>query len=1147
MRRAKFWSVGWKSTVAEIHIEPGELREVRTLQQVVDFLSDELDWPLSSADLEDIVFEYTPEELGIPHDQIPKLTSLRQMRPLVTNQPWGIFFIEFAGPKLPVTPLSRLLRALVTKKRAAGDGSRKTWDLEDLLFIITTDSGDSVELHFVAFFEGDDSKVEIRSLPWRPDQSPEQHLRRLSEELLPRLAWPSESENADVWRANWREAFKLRHGDAIGSSARLAERMAETAHSLRDIIAAALDHEDGSGPFSTLLEEIRHELVADVDAPRFADMCAQTLVYGLLGSRITDPEAFGASPTLSTLPMSNPFLSAFFERIHDQIIELNVDDTKLEQLVADLRTTNVEAILDQFDSTAKGGDPVIHFYEDFLVLYDRKMRADAGAFYTPQPVVEFMVRGVDHILREEFGLEGGVADDAKWADVAQNLSIEVPEGVDPQTRFISMLDPATGTGTFLVEWLEQARRSFQSVNAGGDWPEHLRTVIMPSMHAFELMLAPYAIAHLKVALTVENQGADAVQTNILLTDTLDHPPRDAQFDQLRDPVAVEGQLAGDLKKDEPFTVIIGNPPYDREQRDAAKQSRRKGGVVRHGVPGVDPLLAPILEALAQTGQGVHAKNLYNDYVYFWRWATWQVCEREQKPGVVAFITASSFVEGKSFGSLRSHLRHCFDDLWVVDLGGDGLGATYEENVFDIRTPVAIAIGVNRTSRGSGECKVRYVRLDGSRSEKFAALGRLQLSPEVFAEVDGSGFDNLSPRGVGEYFRWPEVSQLFPWIHSGCQAKRTWPIAPLASTLEQRWGELVGSDPASRSVLLRETRDRKIDSAPGSLFAPRSQPLEPIMKLSSESVPESYARYGYRCLDRQWIIADNRVLDFPRPDLWALASDSNLFLSTLTATRLGSGPVLFASAEVPDMCHFKGSSGAKDVIPVWRDGERASANLTANLIEDWGAAIGSSVEPAAVAEYVYGIGATAAYAARLESEIRHTAGPVRVPITKRQELFSEAVVLGQELLYAHTWGERGNAPQNWTVGMHRATVAEPIGNYPESFSFDVRSEQLVVGSGLLDSVAREVWEFEVSGLKVLRSWLGNRMLDPKGRRSSPLDEINPSEWNLTEELLTLIGILEYTCERTSDAASLLERIIDGPLLMSSDLPTPSDLERKPQKR
>ena len=409
------------------------LRSIRTWPQLLNYFIDELGWPLGDEglledeELEDVTYDWDLEDLGIPQRQDPPIKRVRQIRPLTASQPWGIFFIELAGRRLLITWLRRLLSALVSRKRETRGGDLRSWDLNDLLFVVMTGSGDTIDLNILAFYKVE-GKVEFRCLQWSPAGSSSRHLRRLDTELLPHLAWPHDEQDAAAWQVAWRKPFTLRPGEAISSADRLADRMARTARDLRDQIEEELGDEDGDGPFTELLCETSEQLVADVDEKRFADMCAQTLVYGLLGSRVSDPEGFKASPVLSIVPLFNPFLSAFFERVHGEAAELDLEGSGLEQLIADLRETNVEAILDQFGSTIKGGDPVIHFYEEFLKNYDRKIRAEAGAFYTPEPVVEFMVRGVDELLRSRFGLEMGIADRDTWAQVAERVGFPIHVG-----------------------------------------------------------------------------------------------------------------------------------------------------------------------------------------------------------------------------------------------------------------------------------------------------------------------------------------------------------------------------------------------------------------------------------------------------------------------------------------------------------------------------------------------------------------------------------------------------------------------------------------------------------------------------------------------------------------------------------------------
>ena len=1126
------------------------MRGIRTFAQVFQYLVDDQDWPvelpdqLEEDDLTAVTYDWDPAELGIPAERLKDFKRLQQMRPLTVNQPWGVFFLEFSGPRLRYTPIRRLLRALVTKKRAAGAASRPTWALADLLFVVITGTGNDVEIHLLAFHGSDPQTAEFRSLAWRPAHAPPRHLQRLNEELLPCLAWPTDDSNVESWRKAWWEAFKLPVGQTIKDSTRLADRMARTARDLRTQIREALGKENGSGPFSALMEQIRTQLVSDVNADSFADMCAQTLVYGMLSSRVTNPKDFGSSPIFSTVPVANPFLEALFEQVHDEAVSLDLPGSDLPQLVADLRETNVEAILDQIDSTIKGGDPVIHFYEEFLKQYDRKMRADAGAFYTPQPAVEFIVRAVDEVLRTRFGLQMGIADAASWQEVAERQGFEVPEGVDPDKPFVSMVDPATGTGTFLVEWLRRARKSFLVSDAPDEWPEHLRDRLLPSMHAFELMLAPYAIAHLKVALELHHVGAGDGAMQILLTDTLEHAARQGQFATISDPVADEGERAAKLKESERFTVVIGNPPYDREQRAAGTAGRRKGGVVRYGAESLAPLLNAVTKPMKEAGLGGHLKNVYNDYVYFWRWAIWQATELPQGPGVVAFITASSYLDGVSMGGVRHLLRGAFDELWIVDLGGEGRGALKEENIFDIQTPVAIAVGVRAGSERTEKCEVRYLRIAGTRLEKLAGLQETTLA-EVSKQVPGKRLDRMTPRSENEYNNWPEITELFPWVHSGCQLKRTWPIGESRGLLERRWRTLVHEVSRHRGPLLRETGFRTTTSTPGRLLGAGPR-LRTLRELDQDDQPEGFERYGYRSFDRQWMVADNRLADRPRPELWGARGLHQVFLTSLTSTKLGQGPALTATPYVPDLHHFRGSFGAKNVMPLYRDQKGGESNVPDGLLVALSDGLGIEAAAEDLLAYAYALGGTSAFHSRFNEALAEAAGPIHVPITANPDLFQQAVELGRDLLWWHTWGERFSPKGSSRLPAGQAKEVRSVEGMPDDYDYNSESQTLTVGTGAFAPVSEEAWNFEVSGLRVLRSWLAYRMKTRKGRKSSPLDDIRPTRWTQTNELLLVLSIIEHTIEVTPKAAALLDQIVKGPLVPAADLPTPTPANRKPPR-
>ena len=415
-------------------------------------------------------------------------------------------------------------------------------------------------------------------------------------------------------------------------------------------------------------------------------------------------------------------------------------------------------------------------------------------------------------------------------------------------------------------------------------------------------------------------------------------------------------------------------------------------------------------------------------------------------------------------------------------------------------------------------------------------------------VSGEGLDRLVPLSAHEYHDWPEVTGLFPWSHSGCQLKRTWPIAESKSVLQRRWRTLLSSVPRRRNELMRATDSRNAVATPQPI-AGGGRRLRSLNAIGRDGSPEGIERYGYRSFDRQWIIADNRLADRSRPDLWRVRGRSQVFLTTLTSTKLGWGPVLTVSPYVPDLHHFRGSYGAKNVMPLYRGPAGETGNITEGILTVLGDVFDTTVTVEDLMAYVYGLGGTAAFSDRFGDQLAELAGPVRIPITVDTALLDEAVTLGRDLLWWHTWGERFAPKSNVKLPAGRASEVAPVTAMPQDLKncrYDPDTERLTVGTGIFAPVSQEVWDFEVSGLRVLPSWLGYRMKNRKGKKSSELDDIRPTRWTQTKELLLLLSILEHTVEVTPQAADLLDRIVDGPLIPAADLPTPTPAARKPPR-
>ncbi|WKK73393.1 hypothetical protein Q0F99_06690 [Rathayibacter oskolensis] len=367
----------------------------------------------------------------------------------------------------------------------------------------------------------------------------------------------------------------------------------------------------------------------------------------------------------------------------------------------------------------------------------------------------------------------------------------------------------------------------------------------------------------------------------------------------------------------------------------------------------------------------------------------------------------------------------------------------------------------------------------------------------------------------------------PWSHSGVQLKRTWPIGPSAEVVGARWEALLDFD--DQKVALSSTDARNPEATPTSLLT--TGRLAAISSLKPGSQPEAIAHYGYRSFDRQWLIQDNRLMDRPRPELWRVRGPHQIYLATLTSTPLGQGPVLTATPYVPDLHHFRGSYGAKDIFPLWTDAGAKEANLAPTLLHTLIGILGEGIGPNELVQYFYGLGGTSAFSERFAGELALTAGPVHLPITKDRTLFDEVAALGKELLAWQTWGERyTDAP----LSIGKAAELTTITGRPEAFGYDAKTETLTVGPGKIAPVSPEVWDFEVSGSKPLQKWLGYRKAQRAGRTSSPLDAITYDEWTFTDELLLVINVLQHTVDLTPGAAVLLDRVLLSEIFTAEEL-------------
>ncbi len=905
----------------------------------------------------------------------------------------------------------------------------------------------------------------------------------------------------------------------------LAKLLAPLCRLLREDVLAALMRPD------SVLSEVarlwRRELFPEADDPQVADAYAQTLTYALLLARFEGREWAGAHGAEQVLERRHGLLARWLRLLADPQVREDVG------LPLDLLERAVHAVEPE-ELRPRGSDPWLYFYEDFLAAYDARLRNDRGVYYTPHQVIGAQCRLIEQLLEERFERPLGFADD----DVVT-------------------LDPAAGTGAYLRAVVENGLRRV-AARQGAGAVSGRASVLARNVHGFEILPGPYAVAHLQVSRALLAAGGElpADGVHVYLTDTLENPHlAEPEKSILQRPLAEEHRRAKRVKAETRVLVCLGNPPYDRQTIDPEDaRTERKGGWIRRREPGARPLLEDFLEPARTAGAGVHLKNLYNDYVYFWRWALWKVFEEKRAPaqpasgGIVGFITAASYLRGPGFLGMRRAMREAFDELWVLDLEGDRQGARQTDNVFAIKVPVAIAIGVRAGApRSDVPARVRYARLGGTRAAKLEQLDAIGRFEDVtWRDCPSDWGAPFLPESTSAYAAWPLLADVFPWQHAGLQFKRTWPIGVTPQVLASRWRALLARKGKARASALRETRDRKVTSAVRSL-RPR-EALPPLESLTPAAEPAEVFRLAHRSFDRKWALADARVGDFLRPALWAAHGPRQTYLTGLLTEVLGEGPALTACAHLPDLHHFRGSFGGKHVIPLWRDAQATQPNLASGLLERLSERLARQVSPEDLFAYVAALLGSPAYVTRFWDELAQP-GP-RLPLTRDPVLFHECVTAGRQLLRLQTFGERC-APERGPrlePGAARCTLAPGATgeSYPQTFEYDADRQSLRVGQGEFAPVAREVWNYSVSGLHVLASWLGYRLRSPSGRSSSPLDEIGPERWSaaLTDELLELLWALEGTVALAPELERLLERVVDGPTFVAAELPVTDPGQRRP---
>ncbi len=887
-----------------------------------------------------------------------------------------------------------------------------------------------------------------------------------------------------------------------------------------------------------LAEDWRRLLFPEASDSEFADGYAQTVTFALLLARTEGIEFAG-------------------RRLHDIAEDLGARHTLMGQALVVLTSSVVlreqaisvrtlQRVLSVVDwPRLSGGDPAawLYFYETFLEGYDPALRRATGSYYTPVEAVDPIVRLVDDLLRTRLGQERGFASPG-----------------------VTVVDPGVGTGTFLFRVMDRIAASIAEDEGEG--------AVGPQLHqaakrliGFELQAGPYSVAEVRLSAEFLRLRAPLGQgeLRIYLTDTLANPYEvEGHLPAVYAPIAESRTKANLVKRSEPVMVVLGNPPY-------RERSYGEGGWIEQGDPTLPGRRDPnateraaqlaVLRAQAEARQsapladfipppdwrvGAHIKHIYNPYVYFWRWATWKVFEgHPTENGVVAFITVAGFLNGPGFARMRDYLRRTSDEVWVIDCSPEGNQPDVPTRIFQgVQRPVCITIALRDGSSSEDiPAPVHFRSVTGRREDKFAALGRLNIGDDGWTDCSTSWRAPFLPAsGVG-WLALPALEDILSWSGSGTMAGRTWVISPSAPILRARWRRLIDAPLAEKSLLLApHPRDRRIDTVlSGNL--PGFPPLSGALQNENGPCPEPVP-YGFRSFDREWIIPDKRLINQPNPALWGLRlAPGQLFLTASHDRTPSGGPALTATCLLPDLHHYHGRGGR--VWPLWLDSGGTVPNVVPGLLDLVSFRLGRAVGGEDLFAYVAAITASVAYTARFAEDLLIPG--LRIPLTANRSCFEEAISLGRRVLWLYTYGQRfddlltgrpRSAPHLEANRRPRVIVAIPDTEtgMPESIDFDPSTQELSVGTGRIAPVERAVWEYEVSGMKVLKHWFDRRAREPSGRRSSPLDAVVAKTWNpdWTTELLETLNVLTLLIDLEPAQADLLQRILDGPLITVDDL-------------
>lgn len=1066
-----------------------KLININSFEALVTYLQSQLGWPVALAEIEDQVFEYESSELGIDDENVVRIDKILRFRPFQAGQPWSVFYIQFATGSLPIVVMRRILSHLVVKRQQRKD--QQSWQMHDLLFITNFGATDDRQISFAHFTQSADGKSmpTLKVLGWDGDDT-----KLRIDDVERRLTTYLQYSHDDVahWPQRWANAFTLRPKEVIKTSKELSVALARLARDIRMRLTTVMQYETEKGPFTQLMKSFQTALIQDLKPDDFADMYAQTISYGLLSTRIADPSKQSVDDLAAHL-QTNPFLRELLQTFlqmggRDTHMGIDFDELGINDVIELLNQAQMDEVLRDFNNRNAHEDPVIHFYELFLKEYDAKKRMQRGVFYTPRPVVSYIVRSVHELLQTEFGLADGLATTETWADMQQRLpDLQLPprsvfidgpseERIDPATPFVQVLDPATGTGTFLVEVIDVIYRTLMTKWA--DLPEAQRTQrwnayvpqhLLPRLFGYELMMAPYTIAHLKIGLKLVETGyvfAGDQRANIYLTNALEPAQAQLALAGINPALAHEAQAVNTVKLNTRFTVVVGNPPY----------SKMSGNLGKYAVRLIDQFRYVDNQRIIERGALALELNLQDDYIKFW--GLLNTTLTSAGIGVSGYITNSRYLSSSSLRGLRWSLKKLFVRGYFLDLGGQVSERVFsksdDENVFDIEQGVAIGVGVRNCAKDGMEF-VKFDHYTGVRNSKYFKLENstiIGLKNTILLESPYYHFSRTINENESYYMRWRDLSEIM-FFNSG-------------SIITSRDNLAIDFDKTElvKKIIrfsLSLNGDSKIEKEIG-YSSKDSWDVESCKEeiRTTDDLFKNVKQILYRPFDVRWIYYSTKLLDTPsKPVSESIYDLNNLVLLTPkinTSEYFNHVLVSRLPAEKKSCSHDR----ATQMFPLFRYQSGKTANKQNNLSENFTKTLQKilldrSVSAERCFAYIYASLYSPTYR-RLYGNALRDSYP-RIPLPGGPDVFHALAALGEQLVALHLMeSPLLDTPMTHTVGSN--WEVSKVGYADGTVWIDGKGTKsaYVAGTTGFAGVPEEVWNFHIGGYQVCEKWLKDR----KGR-------------------------------------------------------------------